>query len=76
MPAVRRHAFLSPGYNSWSLWTSTGSENITNPGTSHRALETLAFAIDKLANDGWQVEQVFVEQGNPTLILMVREEEA
>jgi hypothetical protein len=37
-------------------------------------LEILAFAIDKMVADGWSVKQVYVEQGNPTLVFMEKEE--
>ena len=71
---TKRHAFLSPGHNSWSAWSAEGASTITNPGTSHRALESLAFAIDQMVADGWVVRQVYVEQGTPSLVFLEREE--
>ena len=71
---TKRHAFLSPSHNSWSMWSSEGTQSITNPGSSHRVLETLAFAIDKMVAAGWVVCQVYVEQGTPTLVLLEKEE--
>lgn len=72
--ATKRHAFLSPGHNCWSVWTWEGNTTLTNPGTSHRVLEILAYAIDTMVADGWTVKQVYVEQGNPTLVFMEKEE--
>lgn len=72
---VIRHAFLTPGYNCWNFWTSAGAQPMTNPGTSHRLLETLTYAIDTLAREGWEIAHLSVEQGQPTLVLLRREEE-
>ena len=71
--STKRHAFLSPGHNCWSVWTWEGTTSLTNPGASHRVLETLAFAVDKLVADGWEVKQVYVEQGTPTLVFLERD---
>ena len=70
---IKQHAFLSPGHNAWSVWTTEGTQTLTNPGASHRVLEVLAFAVDKMVADGWTVKQIFVEQGTPTLVFMERE---
>lgn len=75
MARVIRHAFLTPGHNCWSLWTSEKSENIVNEGVSHRVLEILVYAVDRLARDGWRVEKINVEQGNPNLVMLTKEEE-
>lgn len=74
MNYVIRHAFLSPDHNGWHLWTSTGNRLVTNEGISHRALESLVYAIDQLAKENWFVKNVFVETGNPCLVLMERRE--
>lgn len=75
MPNIIRHAFLTPGHNCWSMWTAEGCTNITNTGAAtHRVLETLTFAIDQMANEGWSVENIFVDAGSPTLVLLAREE--
>ena len=71
--STRRHAFLSPGHNCWSVWTWEGTSTLTNPGASHRVLETLAFAIDKLVADGWVVRQIYVDQGTPSLVFLERD---
>ncbi len=76
LTTVRRHAFLSPGYNCWSLWTGEGTSSLTNPGSTHRVLESLAYAIDKMTSDGWHLQQIFVEQSNPVLVLFYREDPA
>lgn len=70
---ITRHAFLTPGHNSWTIWTWEGSQVITNPGTSHRVLESLTFAIDTMVNDGWHIEQLYAEQGTPTLVYLTRQ---
>lgn len=70
---IKQHAFLSPAHNAWSVWTTEGTQSITNPGTSHRVLEVLAYAIDKMVAEGWTVKQIFVEQGTPTLVFLERE---
>jgi len=71
---IKRHAFLSPAHNSWSMWTTEGTQNLTNPGSSHRVLETLAYAIDKMVTDGWVVREIFVEQGTPTLVFFEKDD--
>ena len=72
---TKRHGFLAPGHNCWSFWTWQGTTTIMNPGSSHRALETLAYAVDKMVAEGWVVKEIYVEQGTPTLVFMEREEE-
>ncbi|MEI6520695.1 MAG: hypothetical protein WCO98_11760 [bacterium] len=72
---VMKHGFLSPNMASWVFWTSTGSRTITNQGASHRVLESLVYAIDELAKENWFVRNVFVEGGNPVLVLLERREE-
>jgi len=72
--SIKRHAFLSPGHNSWAMWSTEGTQTITNPGSSHRVLETLAFAIDKMVSEGWTVRQIYVEQGTPTLVFFEKDE--
>ncbi len=72
---IMKHGFLAPNMSSWVFWTSTGSRTITNQGVSHRALESLVYAIDELAKDNWFVRNVFVEGGNPVLVLLERREE-
>jgi len=74
MPHRMRHGFLSPSTSGWLFWTSGGSRPITNPGSSHRALESLVYAIDELANDDWFVRNIFIEGCNPVLILLERKE--
>jgi hypothetical protein len=75
MSRIIRHAFLTPSHNCWSLWNADGCENITNEkSNSHRVLETLTYAIDRMASEGWHVQEIFVEQGLPNLVLLVREE--
>ncbi len=75
MPQIIRHAFLTPAHNCWSLWSADGCENLMNENSStHRVLETLTYAIDRLANDGWRVQNIFSEQGIPNLVMLVREE--
>lgn len=71
---ITRHGFLTPGHNCWALWTHEGNLALMNPGLSHRVLETLAFAVDKLTQEGWKVRNIFVEQGTPTLVFLSREE--
>jgi hypothetical protein len=75
MAAIIRHAILSPSANSWNLWTSDGHQVITNPGASHRSLESLTYAIDRLAEQGWSVAHISVEQGNPNFVLLARQEQ-
>jgi len=70
---TKRHAFLSPAHNAWSVWTTEGTQTLTNPGSSHRVLETLAFAIDTMVSEGWTVLQIFVEQGTPTLVFFEKD---
>lgn len=65
-----KHAFLSPSHNAWSMWTWEGTQSITNPGTSHRTLESLSFALDKMVSEGWQIQTIHVEQGTPTLVVL------
>lgn len=72
---VTRHAFLTPGHNCWNFWTSAGSHAMTNPGTSHRIMETLTYAIDTLTREGWEITHLSVEQGQPTVVFLRREEE-
>jgi len=71
---ITRHAFLSPGHSSWSVWTADGSRAFTNPGNSHRVLESLAYALDQMVTEGWQLQQIFTDQGAPTLVVLSREE--
>lgn len=72
---ITRHGFLAPSHNCWSFWTHEGNNNIVNPGPSHRVLESLAYAIDKLTQEGWKVRNIFVEAGGtPTMIFLSREE--
>ena len=76
MPTIIRHAFLTPGHNCWLMWTAEGCVNISNTdAATHRVLETLTYAIDQMANKGWNVENVFVDQGAPNLVLLAREEQ-
>ncbi len=75
MSSIMRHAFLSPSHNGWSFWTSDGSRIITNEGSSHRTLESLVWAIDQLAKENWFVRNIFVETGNPVLVLLERKEQ-
>ena len=76
MPRITRHAFLTPAHNCWSLWTSEGCESLLNEASSsHRVLETLTYAIDRVSMDGWQVKNLYADQGTPNLVLLVREEE-
>lgn len=75
MNHITRHAFLTPGHNCWSLWTADGTQNITNEGATHRALESLAYAIDKMAQDGWQVKTISIDAGTPSFVLLARDEE-
>ncbi|HEY3378595.1 MAG TPA: hypothetical protein VGL77_13980 [Armatimonadota bacterium] len=72
MAQITQHAFLTPGHNCWLFWTAEGSKTITNEGTSHRALESLVYAIDLLATQGWRVENIFVEQATPSLVMLNR----
>jgi hypothetical protein len=76
MASYRQHAFLSPAFNSWAVWTKDGTETLTNPGASHRELESLAYAIDKMGEMGWDVQSISVDGGRPTLVLLVREVES
>lgn len=71
---VTRHAFLTPGHNCWSMWTSEGTQTYTNPGASHRVLESLAFVVDTMVEQGWEVAQIFVDAGTPSLVLLRRQE--
>jgi hypothetical protein len=73
---VTKHGFLAPGHNAWALWSADGSATLTNPGASHRVLESLAYAIDTLTHDGWRVKTIYVEQGTPTLVFLSRDEVA
>jgi len=68
-----KHAFLSPGHNCWSVWTWEGTSTITNPGISHRVLESLSYALDKMVSEGWQIQNICVEQGTPTLVILRKE---
>lgn len=70
-----RHAFLTPGHSSWSVWTAEGTKSITNEGISHRVFESLVYAIDTMANEGWRVQNIYVDQGTPTLVMLTREED-
>lgn len=71
MATVRRYAFLTPGHNNWFVWTGEGAKTMTNPGQTHRVLESLAYVLDELAKEGWQVRQIFVDQqGAPNLVVM------
>lgn len=76
MACITRHAFLTPGYNCWSLWTTDGCKSVTNEGATHRVMESLIYAIDKMSDDGWHVQDIFVEAGAPTLVLLSKEEPA
>jgi hypothetical protein len=70
MATLRRYAFLTPGHNSWFVWTAEGAHSMTNPGQTHRTLESLAYVLDELAKEGWQVRQVLVDQqGSPNLVI-------
>ncbi len=71
---LTRHGFLAPGHNGWAFWNHEGNVNIVHPGVTHRALESLAYAIDKLTQEGWKVRNIFVEGGNPTMVFLSREE--
>lgn len=71
---TKQHAFLSPGHNAWAMWTTEGTQTLTNPGASHRVLEVLAYAIDQMVAEGWSVKQIFVEQGTPTLVFLERDQ--
>ena len=72
---VKKHAFLTPAHNAWYQWTCEGQASITNPGTSHRVLESLSYAIDLMVNDGWRIEQIFVDAGGtPNLLFLSRDE--
>ena len=75
MTHITRHAFLTPGHNNWSFWTAEGNKPMVNEGATHRVLETLVYAIDQLALEGWRVQNIFVEAGAPNLVLLSREEE-
>lgn len=72
MTSITRHAFLTPGHNCWLVWTADGSKSLTNEGSTHRVYETLVYAIDMMADEGWQVQNIFVEQGAPSLVLLSR----
>lgn len=72
---ITRHAFLTPGHNCWNIWSCEGTTTITNPGTSHRVLESLSYAVDSMIQNGWKVENIFVEQGTPTLVFFSRRDE-
>jgi hypothetical protein len=74
MTRITRHAFLTPGHNCWSLWTANGSKTLTNEGSTHRVMESLVCAIDQMCNDGWRVQDIFVDAGTPTVVMLVREE--
>jgi hypothetical protein len=70
MATVRKYVFLTPGHNVWNVWMGDSFATMTNPGQTHRTLESLAFVLDELAKDGWQVRQVFVDQqGAPNLVI-------
>lgn len=70
MATVRKYAFLTPSHNAWNVWMGDAFSTMTNPGQTHRTLESLAFVLDELAKDGWQVRQVFVDQqGAPNLVI-------
>lgn len=72
---VKRHAFLSPGHNSWTLWTCEGAQTLTNPGASHRALEVLSYVLDYTHAQGWEMQEIYTNQeGTPNLVLLTREE--
>lgn len=72
---ITRHAFLSPGHNSWLFWTSEGSKTLTNPGASHRALEVLSYALDAANQEGWEVKGIYTDQGGaPNIVLLTRQE--
>ncbi len=72
MATLTKHAFLSPGHNCWFFWTTNGSQTITNPGASHRALESLVYAVDKLSLEGWEVVNIWVEVGEPKLVMLAK----
>ncbi|HOF89239.1 MAG TPA: hypothetical protein PLZ36_14220 [Armatimonadota bacterium] len=70
MATVRRYAFLTPGHNNWNVWFGDKAITMTNPGQTHRVLESLAYVLDELAKDGWQVRQIFMDQqGAPNLVV-------
>ncbi len=74
MATVRKHGFLTQGHNAWFFWTSEGSQNLTNPGPSHRALESLSYVLDLLALEGWRIETMFIDQqGTPNLMSMLND---
>jgi hypothetical protein len=69
-----QHGFLTPGHNCWNVWTGEGTHTLTNPGMSHRALESLAFAVDTLASDGWEVKHISLDQqGSPNFVFVTRQ---
>ncbi len=71
---LTRHGFLSPSHIGWAFWNHEGSVSYMNPGQSHRVLESLAYAIDTLTQEGWKVRNIFVEGGTPTMVFLSREE--
>ena len=71
---LTRHGFLAPSHNCWAFWNHEGNLNIVNPGPSHRVLESLAYAIDTLTQEGWKVRNIFVEGGTPTMVFLSRDE--
>ena len=75
---VIKHAFLTPTHNAWSMWTADGATTLTNPGTTHRTLESLSFVLDQMAMAGWKMTYMFVGPAAdaPTLISFTREEPA
>jgi len=76
MTRIIRHAFLTPSHNCWQLWSAAGNQSMTNEGSTHRVFETLVYAVDKLAEDGWRVANIYVDAGAPTLVMLTREMDA
>jgi len=69
MAAIRKHGFLTQGHNAWFFWSCEGNQSLTNPGPSHRALESLSYVLDLLAMEGWQISKIFIDQqGTPNLV--------
>jgi len=76
-PTVTRHAFLTQAHNAWSMWNRDGATTLTNPGTTHRTLESLSYVLDQMVSAGWKITNMFVDAGGtPTMIAFTREEPA
>jgi len=69
---ITKHGFLSPGHNSWTFWTSEGSQTLTNPGASHRVLEVLCFVLDYVHEQGWEIDRIFADAGTPSLVMLTK----